>query len=341
MKDLILKALEAAENDLTINMLLTQRCNFACGHCMYRAGPKLPARYMSEEDIADVMGFARLLQSYGVNPTINFVGGEPTYNLSEFARCMRQVDNLSSDIECSYEMTTNGWWLRSLPTMMKFCRALHWTSLDNELNIRVSNSDYHDDFRSERDQMAVDMIGNDKSAEGWMDYLIEHTYTLPDYDDEEADHYATGLRIDMDTGLVRRWLTDKIDRAQFFIDSKLTHKQVVPVGRALDMGISGGRNGSCHWKDDIKFTFQPGGYLYDPCCNGGHVPLGHAKDGMLLFARRIKFMQALHKRYTYGYGDDTRCRSCADFGARWTRHSMPQFTRTINTSTADLSPTTE
>lgn len=322
--------------------------------CMYRAGPHLAKTYMSYDDLADIAEFIKQLAAAGIGVEVNFVGGEPTLNLGEFSRCITQLHGLLVDEEkVSYEMTTNGWWLRSWGTTLKFMKALRDSRLLGGISIRISESDFHKPHRGQEselvellakqkggsDDLVFEMVDRWNSQERDAAGPVKFTCNACDTENSGEDSECSECGVDCDEERyeaidnlpghrerdMHGWMLRQLfggegdDGRSVHVD--VQHgDQTVPVGRALDLSI-GTKGGGCHKYDNIKFTFEPGGKLHDPCCNGGHAPLGHARDGWLLFMRRIAFMESLHSAYPGGpypsAGTAERCRNCALHAAKW------------------------
>jgi hypothetical protein len=334
---------------LHINMLLTKRCNFACAHCMYWAGPKQSGAYMSAQDLEDITGFARaVVDQTGCDITVNIVGGEPTLNLAEFERCLYHVSALLADFPSGvqWHMTTNGWWLRSPRTFGRFFSALMAARLLGDITVRISESPYHQPFRGREapllraladglevfDYEAREVWGRSKRPEQGQDEPDDEFW-------ERADDFYERTLLPASAGLY--WLQDLMRDNRFFVDVQESH-HTVSVGRAVDNHIDSNKSGSCSWNGDeeeIMFTFEPGGKLYDPCCNGGHVPLGHAREGLALYLRRAAFMKAmLYRAKMERYSGSEKCLNCPAFGSNWLRDNRKQADALIESKLCTPAP---
>ena len=148
-------ALESID-DIHVNILLTRRCNYACFHCMYASGPTMPADQMRWEDLREIEGFLGELAKNlkDTNFSVNLVGGEPTLDMEHFNRVLETVSEWEFERESwnaspNLEMTTNGWWLEKPEDCAKFGNIVHKYLEDERLNVRISDSPYHHEFRSE------------------------------------------------------------------------------------------------------------------------------------------------------------------------------------------------
>lgn len=152
-------------------------------------------------------------------------------------------------------------------------------------------------------------------------------------DCEEDGDYSIDWATERKVSGIQR-VREGIENHHIYIDwQSQGDSKISPVGRAKINGI-GYQDGACHATTDVKFTFMPTkegerpGRLYDPCCNGGRVPLGFAGEGMGLLRRRIDFMKALHKAYPSPKKSNDpsplrgeRCRNCPSFGAKWLKEN--------------------
>lgn len=372
-KDLV-RELGEVDTTLDVNLLLTRRCNFACAHCMYASSPRMPVDYMSFDDIEQIIAFGKSVQEYievfqdsSVNLTFNVVGGEPTLDLDRFEAIMQQLETANVMLD----MTSNGWWLFEATALRRVIRALR-PVLDTTLgSLRISSSPWHDKFRTEQQarmlhsskafqcafsEDSIDMY-YDLAEDGW-NGLCDCDAEIPD--DRAPDKPCPGCgetRDDLrDRYTSKRlpysdwsWLCEKIKAHEIYVDA--THHEsgaagVSPVGRGRKL-IGAAQDGPCR---PLKFTFMPGATIYDVCCNGGHAPMGHARDGVRLFFRRMLYIRALlaevpeQKQESVSlWGGDTqsmrraanplqgeRCRQCPGIAAKWLRTQAPELEEVID-----------
>lgn len=340
-----------AQTQVVINLLLTKQCNFSCGHCMFRAGPQQPKDYMSNDDLEAITSYANILKTAGFDVTLNLVGGEPSLNLEEFERCLIQIAyRLNPTI--NLEMTTNGWWLRSWAKTKRFMQALTNARIHEHIQIRISDSPFHDPFRKEERKIISLLRHNaeenihsvfthfweqenpkesraltclhcyDQLPAGNIDKLKTCPSCDTEFDDSDRmEMHQTFENENSDNrgyhGIILASMLHR-NKNTIYVDTQ-TPDQMVPVGRAADNQL-GWKDGNCHWRDDIKFTFQPGGNLHDPCCNGGRVDLGHVSEGWGLFLKRIAYMRDLHTAFPNPDRKTSvgRCLECPAYGKKWT-----------------------
>ncbi len=343
--------LKATKDDVLVNLLLTLQCNYQCAHCMYRSGPQKPKTYMSYDDLHHIGDFIQKMVEAGLRPTVNLVGGEPTLNMGEFHRCLSTLNMLLGDTQgVTFEMTTNGWWLRSWTTTKLFLKAVRDARMSESLCIRISDSDYHRQWRGKEApliRLLSTYSDRDEALRSLMEHWDEEERAKADVEVEcaECAHCFTGGSCcpecahdndqayyevcDALPGARSRegiwWVLESLMKEDHLYVDVQGSEGMVPVGRARDNHL-GQVGGHCPAHADIKFTFQPGGTLQGICCHGGEVPLGHASEGWMLFMRRIGFLQSLEKRYPSREGRDgmfERCENCDLFAAKWLKGKRP------------------
>jgi hypothetical protein len=349
-------------DEIHVNLLLTRRCNYSCFHCMYASGPTMPSDQMRWEDLQEIEGFLRELAKHlktDTNFTVNLVGGEPTLDMEHFGRTLEIVSEWEFERESwnvcpSLEMTTNGWWLENAESCAAFGNIVRKYWDDERLRVRISDSPYHQKFRSqslarlfERNRAAVEKArnsyGSSNNGHGpILGHLEELNYDLYGECDEEGNYsmdWATERKLSGIAGV-----QEGIEKYLLYVEWQgQGEEKISPVGRAKVNGI-GWQDGACHATSDVKFTFMPTkegerpGRLYDPCCNGGRVPLGFADEGLGLLLKRIAFMEALHKKYpspetswnNMNPLQGERCRQCPSFGAKWLRENKEKIEKKIS-----------
>lgn len=340
---------------INVNLLLTRRCNYSCGHCMYAAGPKLPGAYMSidvVDQILDAMEQIKeelaLLDPRWANHTVdyNLVGGEPTLDLEQFGSIIQYMHLRG----CDLEMTTNGWWLENPKTLSGFLRALGPAAWEEGLSIRVSDSPFHAPFRSTRlTRLLKHLKQGSDGAQDLLDILQEDSCVVcPECNtkvmrEDIWDHHQS-------CGVAEAELWDEWDRqvgsalpgdaeyrlVQLLNDQRLhvdtqsgDASKISPVGRARGNHIAAAQDGPCGPDSHaVRFTFQPDGSIYDFCCNGGKVAGGHARDGSQLLYNHLSFMEYLYQHfpqrphsYTGASSNSPwgggRCRQCSTVAREW------------------------
>ena len=240
--------------EISVNLLLTESCNMACAHCMYSCKPQIKAKqqYMSFADIEVILQLIAEAQEKAElrnNPysiILNLVGGEPTLDLDKFHNICDYLEGHPVTSRVKLEMTTNGWWLRSWQTICQFAKAVGPLLLKHELIIRISNSIYHDKFRSSTEKL-IFQAGLSSVFETPYDYLdmpvccndcdelLEHQYCKKCDRELGSDEYAEVQdRAFCISG--HNWvatLLTAVNDGNLFIESKLVDEsRVTSVGRA-------------------------------------------------------------------------------------------------------------
>jgi hypothetical protein len=362
LSDLLATGTAPGMLELNCNLLLTRRCGSRCNHCMFAAGPNLPSLYMSNSVLRQIKQamqdiYERLVQEdrmYAEHDgvTYNMVGGEPTYDMQEFARCVQEIASWGGADRL--EMTTNGSWLGSLEQTAAFARAV--MPVADQIRIRVSDSPYHWQFRTHAEKHALGNLQH--GLEGLNDLLDslmssgdDVTIECPECDatlsyGELADHADSGdctatyneleqLYTDTRDRLHSQMGVDMIYQvfSELFIDHRLyADKQSIlgdhisPVGRARTTQIPAWQDGACGPDlHALRFTFAPDGSIYDFCCNGGKVAGGHARDGVQLLYNHLDFMTFLHKAYPSGRKwQGERCQNCHTIARQWKEQQLLQ-----------------
>jgi hypothetical protein len=298
----ILKTL-SDDRKITINLLLTEKCNFKCEHCFYGSGPSKPKAYISDEILYQVGQMINTLEEAGIYTDLNLIGGEPTVNLNEFARVWRWAEGfLSGDV--NLEMTTNGWWLSKPESARKFFEivgrtAYEWDDEDLKVSIRISGDGFHEPFRTgnntdgpslqgmleeilERGSLYDEPVTYKFSYTcGSCDYVIENQYAEEDqcpkcgnemyYDDERLVNMP-----EYDPGF--NWI---------YVDTHLDWSNVVPSGIR---GQFGSNTFTCTGENNRGFylTFLPNGNHSDGCCRGSNMPFGRINDHPLVLLALIQ-----------------------------------------------------
>jgi len=324
--------------------------------------PKAKERWMSNEDISDVLTLAREFADLNYTVSINLIGGEPTKDLDQFARIIDCLDTRSGN-DFRFEMTTNGWWLRSWETLCRFAWIVVPFMRSHGLSIRISNDEYHDPFRSYTEKQIITT-----KEFNWADYTarrsssdklqnaLEFRYETwepaaevhcpscdavlasqhcdkcgEDISDDDYNETRDRAYDILGSGQISE-LAESCKDGSLFVETRLSGSQrVSPVGRALHNGI--GYQGTNCWgstESSPVFTIDPGGIIQGICKVGGHVPAGHVKDGAWqLYAMAYAYIMARYDAYPkqtrLSDEDPERCRTCATFASKWLLSSKPKL----------------
>ena len=293
----------------TINLLITEQCNFACDHCMFSCSIKNDREYMSNDTLSHVVRWYNEIDQQG---SVNIVGGEPTLNMKE---CKRIVEYLYRH-DVRMEMTTNGWWLRSVKHIKKVVPILQMI-IDNGGMIRISDSDFHRPFRKGEDnyfEFRDELMGE---CEGRV--CIECASSIEnDYCDcckEEVDDWEYVTKDEDGMAAIAR-IDHFFEQHELYVDKQSSHgEHISSTGRAKEQFI-GWQKPSCFDSNPIV-TLRPNGDIRDLCCNGGYFPAGHISNNNLtdLFETRVELVDRMKSNCV----DCAGCKSFAmiEFGAHF------------------------
>lgn len=272
------------QNGITLSVMLTEQCNFQCGHCFYGCGPEAPKGYMPAAVRRKVVDWAfHLMDEWEIPVQINVIGGEPTLHMGMFARCLEDFAPVEAHDLGSWCMTTNGWWMHTARTASRFLEAV-WDYCDPDeevgLKIRVSNDRFHSEFRPVgfNPQSALDAIvygwGGDVWESGRVRYPGEMYEDFPVVVQPDTPDYS--------------W--------------------VVPSGVRGEWGKNdhGIAQDGCSVYPDL--TFNPKGQFTDGCCSGSHMLFGNVNDHPLILAA---LMREFQDRYALS------CKDCREWASHF------------------------
>jgi sulfatase maturation enzyme AslB (radical SAM superfamily) len=107
---------------VTLTLLLTERCNYRCQHCLYACGPSKSDLYMPDSVLEHAARAVQECSALEDGLVLNFIGGEISIDSTELARVVTWVTGLDAFFRVS--MVTNGWFLQSPKTLAKIAEAL-------------------------------------------------------------------------------------------------------------------------------------------------------------------------------------------------------------------------
>lgn len=311
----------------------------------------MPKKYISNQVIENILQLGlSFCERFGGNSSAsyNLIGGEPTLNLNEFERVWHYVMWRKRSDSINLEMTTNGWWFRSPKTFSRFIGIVGRDVINEDISIRISDSYYHDRFRTKREMEIIKELLAQKES-----YCLEEEHffgykkfcpfcsfefeCLPDTEVFDCPGCNAQLGADdISPGDAKFYnsLNTFNNMKTLYVDSVIKEFQddkVSPVGRALDNGI-GYQDGRCGAVSPLYLTFSPDGSIYDVCCNGGKALIGTVDDGLSLIYIRAAFMRKLFKKYPVSEkspfdhnplnGD--RCRECPSIASKWISQNLKE-----------------
>jgi hypothetical protein len=324
------------ENPPTVCLLLTRRCNFQCGHCMYECGPSFRG-YMKNPILSLVQNQVIRLLRLGIFPRINLIGGEPTLNMKRFGEILDRIMNwyeVNSE-GVSVEMTTNGWWLHSHPKHTRaFIEAVRpyvnsdGMGIDAGFSVRISNDSHHDSFRPGR-------YANDEKA------LERRLASLWEFDEDGIFYKETPTC--GSCGREFRWMPDdeickcggdvyyETEEICYFppqpcdgdpwiyVERHGGHHNVIPVGRGAMWGQPGPGKPKCYHAGDA-LAYLPNGKLMDVCCKGSWCEFGDVSDDPLLLLELAR---------RFANDAVSGCYGCRDEAKEWKRKHLRSCRATI------------
>jgi len=303
---------ESAEEDGVIFvLLLTEQCNFECGHCFYSCSPQSPNLFMSDEVLNAIWYQMQELKKRDIPCRINLIGGEPTLNLQKFGGYLNwAMTHYRNGLVTGVEMTTNGWWLKELRWVRKFMEVIGDNvysdeyGLDGGFTCRISNDQWHDAFRPSwlqgEGRLAQALASCWEPYHDWYDepvlyplkwyecYSCGQDYEEMPEDNECADEDCNGeieAIYDEPDWRAPPNPEDSYDGgAWIYVESTKygnSVSSVIPVGRGTFGHNDKGANmrGSCA---SNTLTYKPDGTLSDICCSGSNAPFGTAYDNPLV-----------------------------------------------------------
>jgi hypothetical protein len=280
---------DCQEDGIYINLDLTKKCNFECAHCGMSAGPTVRSGYMTHEVLQEVRRMVGWCNEREIRVTLNLIGGEPTLNLTEFARVLRELD----DLDVTFEMTTNGWWIARKHTLLRFMDIIRpyikGDCFDNGFSVRISDDQYHRWERQKRGETYME-----KSLLANIHDLWDNFYEYI----EENDYYRLPERPHDECG----WIYVEKD----------FDKPVVPIGRGADCNS---RADKCDHNHHFKLTFEPHGELTDICCKFSVCRFGTVSDNPL-------YLLNLADKFLRERSPD--CWNCLEAAEEWKKDRLEQ-----------------
>ena len=176
-----------------IALMLTRRCNMACGHCSVESGPHV----RTEPEETELIDAVRQAAAAGVSG-IQLTGGEPMLRDRVVLRLLRECRRAG----LGTALTTNGFWGRTLPRARRHLRALRRAGLGT---LTVSYDRYHAAFQG------PDPIRNILRA---------------------ADERGVPVNVSIVRGADDRELADLVTQLGEAASARLRFYDLEPVGRA-------------------------------------------------------------------------------------------------------------
>ena len=300
---------------LLITLLLTERCHYQCAHCLYSGSPFRPKAYVSDSVLAQVaLALEKGTATQGT-PILNLLGGEPTYDFDEFARVIRWVKSLQAGTFL-LSMVTNGWWLGRLKSLTTFAEIMApiWNPKDDEVRISISNTKWHDRFRSER---LAKMIAGKNLGE-----------TLSNLSQWYPETEIAALSTSQRDAIAE--IAEAAKRNEIYIQCRASETwNLVPMGRAEENGF-GCPMRTCT-PNDVSITVWPDGTIRHICEGPGKFIFAHIGDGIeKIWSLRADYVRRVHARLPCAearafLSPNPRCRTCRQFAGYWLDQVKPSL----------------
>lgn len=321
------------DTEITISVLLTEACTFECGHCMYECKKK-PSPYISNYNLNAIKKQVKYLEAYGIPVCINLIGGEPTYNWSEFQRVWEEVMGW----EVNVYMTTNGWWLKDVETSRKFFRIISpYIDFENGLSrieeyngtgicIRISNDEFHSEFHNEKlkgkdalDRRLNSLVGID----GELDI---YNYYCSECENEVESRWCEQCGTDeyIEDEIVEFYPEPDPNDPYIYVESfDLSHSRewIIPNGRGADVSTMSAIQKYRGLEGKVEnLSYLPNGKLMDCCGRGSWFEYGDVDDSPLLLLELV----AEYFRDKKKTGVPANCWTCRNQAQLWADDNLVQ-----------------
>lgn len=232
-----------------VGLMITERCNLQCDHCMFSCTGK--GQDMSYAVAKKTGAFIRFNDIYDVN----IYGGEPFLNIELFDMVWKEVYDETQHMFIS----TNGTFLCFKKKREYFYKILNQLKNNRECSgIRISDTIYHQQCRTERQEQWLKRLR----------WYMNDPWTW--WDDQGFDEYTCVENPFEDLG-----------EETLYIDT-LKQTLMNPSGRALKNGLDNGRECYCPLttedvddyfnSDELHINVRPNGDITLCCtCDGGTV----------------------------------------------------------------------
>lgn len=279
---------EYDREQVTVNVLLTEQCNFKCAHCFYGCSPKTGNGYITNEMLDRIyLNIIIPLLDEEVPVSLNFIGGEPTLNLNEFGRCMDwYARRCQNNYGIEFQMTTNGWWLRKRETTKRFMNIIKpfVTGEFTEFSVRISDSVWHTEHRGLDGRQIKDRLASIWNPwEHDPDFMFDTESVCPecyeaDDDLEEGEDCPNcGALVEyIECEYIPCFeppIAPEENQPWIYVDSETNSTNVIPSGIRGQFGHNDkAAKGFCGGANCL--TYAPDGRHTDGCCSGSDMPFG-------------------------------------------------------------------
>jgi hypothetical protein len=297
------------ENGVCITLMLTERCNFACAHCMFSCSPRRAGAYVTAEVLGQVEKLVAYLTEQQIPVSLNLIGGEATLDIEEFAHVFQWAVWLKNCYSIRLEMTTNGSWLRSFEKTVRFAQIVV-PELDGGLDnfsLRVSSSVFHDKFRPYAEKAAL----ADTAA---LVETLQNPVELFDLQyNEEGDCFENANEVQLD------WINRL---AQAFEAQENAHvdrqkaENMLPLGRAEASGLTISRHcGNCY-DTGLNILVAANGLVRETGVDLAEPSIVLASE----FWAKHELIKAYPLQGTaWNASNPDRCRNCSSFSRKYVK----------------------
>jgi len=323
MKEKIERALNAArEEGITVNLLITEQCNFTCGHCMYSCSPQSPKGYMPIEIRNAIQEQILDMYDLDIHVSINLIGGEPTLNLDKFEEFLEWAMDMRDWYNCEIQMTTNGWWLDNPKFTKKFfkivCTHVHdFGGIDDGFTIRVSNDKHHDPFRKTKNiNASLNEVFEFYGESPLMEIDGYECINCGHWQEEEGDCEECECEDVYPNMIPPSWMppTPNENSPWIYVEDTKYKGNVIPVGRGAKISQYEGDYFHCN-APCLHLSYKPDGSLMDVCCKGSNLPIGTVYDNPIS-------LLTIAGEFLSGQSEQGTCRGCDIYGPHWVEENM-------------------
>jgi len=288
------------QRGILLELMITRKCNFFCGHCMYDCSPQSSNEYMSDEILNKIKNQVDFLKNVDIPATVNILGGEPTINFKKFEHILKIVSTWNTPIT----LNTNGWWLSSEDKTEKFFKIVSpyinengkYYTVSNFKKvriflIRISNDPYHYTQRKVKNinEVLWNIFNNQEFIKDW---------GVPIPDDVEPWIYAQPV-------WDKNWI-------------------VSPNGRARNLSPININENFCFlekYNRTESIHYEPDGNITDACGWGSIYDFGNVNDNILFIIEIIR----QYKEYRKNCGKIHNCYNCREMVQDWKKENLIQM----------------
>lgn len=309
---------------IMIELMITRNCCYYCKHCMYDCGPKASKEYMSDEVLDKVKLQVDFLKRFNMNVAVNLVGGEPTIDFDKFSHIFEKVMTWN----CSFTMTTNGWWLSNKKDTDRFFEIVskyapadgqsHFSKDSNRgFNIRISDDPYHEKQRKVKD----------------INYALSKIFS----DKELSEKYNMPFPNPTDPWIWRQFVKYEDDGFDsYYIAPNGRGKSVTNIDEWIKRFSKDGNFCMKHFNSFENIHYEVDGSISDTCGFGSIYDFGTVDDNILFIIQLIWIYKG--DRYANRENKTFTCSNCREMVQEWKKENLDknrEFLAALNTMDAE------